>query len=74
MKKNTAVHLVLALAIFLGVHNGRVALWTQEGAEPAKVFPCPVSMLPADARAALEKGIRVESIEQLEQMAENYLS
>lgn len=73
MKNRSSVYLALALSFLLGIHNGRVALWT-EGSEPAKVFPCPVSMLPPEARAALEQGIRVESLEELEALAENYLS
>ena len=73
MKKIQKLYLTFALSFLLGVHNGNVALWT-DGEEPARVFPCPVSMLPADARAALEKGVRVESLEELEQLAENYLS
>ncbi|MBQ8236944.1 MAG: BofC C-terminal domain-containing protein [Oscillospiraceae bacterium] len=74
MKKIRSVYLTLALTFLLGVHGGSIALWKDGSPEPVRVFPYPVSCLPQEAREALEQGIRVESIEQLEELAENYLS
>ena len=74
MKKHRHVYLALMLSLILGIHEGKVALWKDGAPEPVRVFPCPAALLPADARAALKKGIPIESLEQLEALAENYLS
>lgn len=74
VRKEKFLTFLLSCAILLGVHGGRVAVWLGDDPQPKKVFPCPVSVLPDDQRRALEQGIRVESIQQLEQMLEAYLS
>ena len=74
MKPLTQLYFALFLVFILGVKDGRVALWKDGQPEPVKVFPCRAAMLPPEARSALEKGIRIESMEDLEELAENYLS
>ena len=74
MKKITFVPLLLAFSFILGIHEGRIALWKPGQSAPARVFPYSAALLPRDARDALEKGITIDSIEQLEELAENYLS
>ena len=77
MKKHVAKKLsaiFLTFGILIGVYGGRLAIWLNESASPTKVFPYPVAVLPEDQRKALEQGIRVESMEQLEQFLEAYLS
>lgn len=74
MKKIPHLYLALMLTFILGVRDGNIALWREGTAEPLRVFPYRVSTLPPEARAALEKGISIESREQLEALAENYLS
>ena len=77
MKKRIAAHyicIVLMFTILLGVHRGKVALWKNEDPEPFKVFPYHVSMLPNEAQQALKKGIRLESMEELNRLLEAYLS
>ena len=74
MKKIRSVYLALAMSFLLGIRNGCVALWKDGSPEPIRVFPCPVSTLPAQALEALKAGIPIESLEQLEALAENYLS
>lgn len=66
--------LFLTFGIVIGVYGGRLAIWLDEKAAPTKVFPYPVIVLPEDQRKALAQGIRVESMEQLEQFLEAYLS
>lgn len=66
--------LFLTLGITIGVYGGRLAIWLDENAAPTKVFPYPVIVLPEEQRKALEQGVRVESMEQLEQFLEAYLS
>ena len=74
MKKRSQLYLTLILSFILGIHGENIALWKPGQPEPVKVFPCQAAMLPEDARAALERGIEIDSLEQLEQLAENYLS
>ena len=66
--------IALSFGILLGVQGGRIALWLDENAPPTKVFPYPVAVLPEEQRKALEQGIRIESMEQLEHFLEAYLS
>ena len=58
----------------LGVHEGRIALWKDEGRDPVKIFPYHARMLPAADRRALEEGIRFESAEDLVRLLDDYLS
>lgn len=73
MKKYSHLYLALILSFILGIHEGNIALWKEGSAVPDRVFPYQARMLPPEARRMLEKGIRFESMEQLEDMAENYL-
>ena len=73
MKKYSHLYLALILSFILGIHEGNIALWKEGSASPERVFPYQARMLPPEARRALEQGIRFDSIEQLEDMAENYL-
>ena len=74
MKRFTHLYFALLLAFILGVRDGKVALWKDGVPEPVRVFPYRVEMLPPEARTALEKGVPIENPEQLEELAENYLS
>ncbi len=60
--------------LLLGSYKGRIALWKDSGKEPWKVFPYPVSALPAEEQAALKKGIHVDTMEDLNRLLENFLS
>lgn len=66
--------LFLLLGFLLGIHDGRIALWRDGEADPWKVFPYPVSALPAQPQQELRKGIRVDSMEDLDRLLENLLS
>lgn len=77
MKKKILSHLLsiaLVAVYLLGIHDGKIALWEGDDPEPVQVFPYRASMLPAEARKLLEKGIPIESMEELRQLAEQYLS
>lgn len=58
----------------LGIHDGKIALWSGDDPEPVKVFPYSASMLPEDARKQLEAGIPINSMDELRRLAEAYLS
>ena len=69
-------HLYLALifAFLLGSYEGFVALWKEPEPEPVKIFPYSVASLPREDQVRLEKGIRIESAEELMELLEDYLS
>ena len=62
------------LGFLVGIHEGRIALWKDGSSEPWRTFPCPVAMLPEEERNALKQGIRVDTMEDLNRLLENYLS
>ncbi len=65
---------LISFGVMLGVYRGQLALWKGDDPQPCKIFPCPVSMLPRDQRQALEKGIKIDSMEDLDRLLEAYLS
>lgn len=67
-------YLALFWAFLIGNYNGYIALWTEEGADPKKVFPYSVASLPHADQARVNAGIRVESAEDLQRLLEDYLS
>ena len=74
MKKHRQLYLALIFGFMLGIHRGNIALWKNGQAEPAHVFPYRADTLPPEIRSALAAGISVDSLEELEALAENYLS
>ena len=65
---------MLLLNFILGVHNGRLAMWKDEDPTPCKVFPCPIIVLPAAVQEQLKAGIRLETMEDVNRLLENFLS
>ncbi|MBQ8621223.1 MAG: BofC C-terminal domain-containing protein [Oscillospiraceae bacterium] len=74
MGKHRYLYCILLLGFLLGVKDGYITLWRDGQAEPVKVFPYRVTMLPEKDRAALEKGIRIEENSDLARLMEDYLS
>ena len=74
MKNLRHLYLALMLTYILGLHGENIALWVENDPEPVRIFPCRAEMLPPEARSALERGVAVDSLEELEALAENYLS
>lgn len=70
----TLLPVALLLTFFVGVHNGRLALWKDEDPTPCKVFPCPVLLLPQKVQELLKYGVRLETIEDVNRLLENFLS
>ena len=64
----------LMAVYLLGVHEGKIALWSGNDPEPIQVFPYRVSMLPKKEREMLKNGIQVETLDELYRLAEAYLS
>ena len=74
MRIHRHLYLALILTFILGIREGNVALWKKGDPEPLRVFPYRVETLPPQAQAALERGISFDSLDELEALAENYLS
>ena len=65
---------MLMLSFLLGVHDGRLAMWKDEDPTPCKVFPCPIIVLPKPVQEQLKAGIRLETMDDVNRLLENFLS
>ena len=73
MKKHLPLYFTLILGFILGIDSGNIALWRNGESTPVHVFPYRAEMLPPDAQEALAQGVPIDSIRQLEELAERYL-
>lgn len=77
MKKKRRSRFLCSLLLFgflLGIHEGRVAIWRDEEEKPWRILPYPAIVLPSATQSQLKQGIRIETMEDLEQLLENLLS
>lgn len=65
---------VLVLSLYLGVHNGNLAIFRQGYSVPLQVYTQPVSAFPLKDQRALGAGIPITSKRQLAELLEAYLS
>ena len=65
---------ILALTLYLGIFDGKIALFRKDYSVPVQVFPFPVSAFPLQDQAALETGIPIRDQEHLSELLEAYLS
>lgn len=65
---------VLVLSLYLGVHNGNLALFRQGHTVPIQTYPRSVADYPKKDQLALGAGIPITSKQQLAQLLEAYLS
>ena len=68
------MYLALVFGFLLGISDGYIALWKDGGADPVKGFPYRADTLPISDQKALEKGIHIDSKEDLAGLLEDYLS
>ena len=73
MRKCCAAFFLL-LGLYLGLHNGYIALWNSQKTQPEHVFPYPASLYPPIDQAALENGIPVQDPESAVRLLEDFLS
>lgn len=64
----------LTLSLYLGLHNGYLALWNTEASEPEQVFPYRAALYPKIDQRELEKGIPISDQMQLQQLLEDLTS
>ncbi len=72
--KNSFLKSILILSLYLGLHNGYIALWNTEQPEPLHVFPYKAALFPKIDRNALEEGIPLDNAEHLNKLLEDFLS
>ena len=74
MKLDRLYYFSLFLGFILGIRSGFIALWPEAQPDKAKIFPYSAASLPDSDKQALEKGIYIESEEELVSILEDYLS
>jgi hypothetical protein len=62
------------LTLYLGIHNGHLALWDDAHTDPIRVLPYAAELFPEADRQALEDGIPILSRRELTKVLEDYLS
>ncbi len=72
-KRSSLLCSCLLLGLLLGSYKGSLALWRDQDPIPYKIFPYPVSALPPEAQRDLQKGIPIDSIEDVQSLLEKYL-
>lgn len=65
---------VILLGLYLGLHNGYIALWESGKDIPERVFPFRVELYPKSDQHALEKGIPIDDTDALKKLLEDFLS
>ncbi len=65
---------VMAIMLYLGVHDGNLALYRQGHTVPVQVYEVSVSLFPKEDQSALAAGIPIENQKQLTELLEAYLS
>jgi hypothetical protein len=75
--KRKLKHLAAMLALtgfVLGLHDGRLTLWREGSSHPEQIYDIREDSLPPADRLMLQRGIRIESRQELWEILENYLS
>ena len=65
---------ILALSLYLGIHNGYLALFDSEDALPREVLPYKAEVYPKIDQNALQDGIDILSPTHLKQLLEDFLA
>lgn len=66
--------LLLCAGFLLGIHDGYIALWQGEDPQPVRIFPYRAELLPPADQQRLEKGIRVQTREDVTRLLEDFCS
>ncbi len=73
MKRNLLL-LSMLLTLYLGVHNGCLALFDTTAQEPVQVLPYSEALYPEADRLLLRQGLAASSPAQLAKILEDYFS
>ena len=74
MKLKKMIATILLFGFLLGAYEGKVAVWMDGKKEPVRVFPYSVTSLPKRDQKRLESGLHFNSIGELKNFIEDYLS
>ena len=74
MKKRTFACFAVLLGLYLGLHNGHLALYRDDPKNIIHTFPYHFSLYPHVDQAALEQGIPIVEGSQLYRLLEDYMS
>ena len=73
MKKKMLSLLLVAMG-YLGLHNGYLALFDTQQAQPLMVLPYRAEIFPIEDQKALQSGIPYQTQEELTRLLEDFLS
>ena len=65
---------ILSLGLYLGLHNGYLALWKDDSSKPVRIYPYHISLYPKMDKELLKKGVPIASEAEFSQRMEDYLS
>ena len=74
LKSIRYLYFTLIFGFLLGISDGYVALWKTGNPKPVEIFPYQAQFLPVADQQALEKGIFIDSADELNRLLEDYLS
>ncbi len=74
IKRHFLLYYTVLFGFLLGIHKGKIALWKDNWSQPIQVFPYSATILPKADQEKLAKGIHVDTLDELYQLVEDYLS
>ena len=74
MKIRKSIPYILTIAFLVGIHRGYIAIWNGEDPDPEYRLPYSASLLPESDRKELEKGIFIQSRQELTRFLEDFCS
>ena len=74
LKSIRYLYFTLIFGFLLGISDGYVALWKTGNPKPVEIFSYQAKFLPVADQQALEKGIFIDSTDELNRLLEDYLS
>ena len=72
--KHIIALLPLIFSFYLGVYNGRLAIWDTDTKNPVFILPYKVSCYPEADQDRLREGIPFETTQELSVLLEDYIS
>jgi len=74
MKQGFRLLLACIICCYLGLHHGKLAIWSTQTPAPLQVFPYSAELFPSQDYDALRRGIPFSTDEELSKLLEDFLS
>lgn len=74
MKRILSALCLFLLAGYIGIYNGKIAIWMDSSEKPTKVLPYSAELLPKADQEALKKRIPFDDVQDLTELVQDYLS